>query len=468
MKRKLFAFALGFVLLFVVAEAAMRITARIPSLSGGMAFGVTAEATAQAGKELFKIVVIGESTSQSFSLKGLDESWSAALAQKLNKHFSDSGIPKFAVVKNLAQAGSATPFQVDALEQIVRRDPPDLVISMMGVNDLLAIQVKRSLWYTHSYVGRFIYWSWAAYQCPSCYRLEVTPEEDGLIANPDPQLAAMLEKLSSAPLNEAEDFEKWRISYEELRSTRKEYVKELDLIWANFIVQRTRETHFYLDKNRRFRAEVHAEALRYFKNAWPLLKTRKAYIKQVCFIYQFTDGFDECATLIREALANGVKLTGDLFYLLVTYDPQNVSAKYHGYFVKPGAPVMQTTIASYRRVLKLSREAGFTWLSMQYPGGSVEGLKTIFTATPLRNFEEMYLYNGPPVQVGPEAKNIQFVGHEDFNELIKNGNEAEYFDDLFARGRGLNFGHLSPRGHSHLAETVFQSIVKKDLWRDAN
>ena len=161
MKRKLFAFALGFVLLFVVAEAAMRITARIPSLSGGMAFGVTAEATAQAGKELFKIVVIGESTSQSFSLKGLDESWSAALAQKLNKHFSDSGIPKFAVVKNLAQAGSATPFQVDALEQIVRRDPPDLVISMMGVNDLLAIQVKRSLWYTHSYVGRFIYWSWA-------------------------------------------------------------------------------------------------------------------------------------------------------------------------------------------------------------------------------------------------------------------------------------------------------------------
>ncbi|MDX9732069.1 MAG: hypothetical protein RBT63_09890, partial [Bdellovibrionales bacterium] len=93
------------------------------------------------------------------------------LEERINQYLDkNSETPYRVKVTNFARGGSSSPFQFEMLKAAFPEEGPDVIISMLGINDSNLMAVDHYSLYKMSYLTRFLYWSYIAYKCPNCYR----------------------------------------------------------------------------------------------------------------------------------------------------------------------------------------------------------------------------------------------------------------------------------------------------------
>jgi len=182
-KRKLIAFAMGLMFLVVISEVAMRMAAaaRGRSQLANKASSEQLEKSAaqrqsEESKKKFsgsplKVAVLGESTSATKIYGQKDISWPTQLKLKLQAHVRSLGIDREVQMINLSRSGVSSTLLVDHLSEVLQLTVPDVVITMTGINDSLALKSERGFLPSNSYVARLLYWSYISLRCPGCYRL---------------------------------------------------------------------------------------------------------------------------------------------------------------------------------------------------------------------------------------------------------------------------------------------------------
>jgi Tfp pilus assembly protein PilF len=94
------------------------------------------------------------------------------------------------------------------------------------------------------------------------------------------------------------------------------------------------------------------------------------------------------------------------------------------------------TIHNYQNIREILEEKGIKFVCMQYPMRSIKPLKAIFTG----------------------KENVIFVDNESvFKEALNKGSYKEYFNDMF----GGDFGHCTPKGNNLIAENIANAILKE-------
>lgn len=141
--------------MFACAEIAMRIAAAVRGQTNASPIS-----SGTSSRAAYWIIVLGESTSVPFLKDAHDVSWSEKLKEKLQKHFNENGIARSVQLINLSRSGVSSTFLVDHLVEVLRHVKPNVVITMTGINDSIAIQSEKGFLLARSYVFRLLYWSY--------------------------------------------------------------------------------------------------------------------------------------------------------------------------------------------------------------------------------------------------------------------------------------------------------------------
>ncbi len=487
MKRQLLAFLVGLILVVGVAEVAMRIAA----IARGRSSSSATQPAAKNFGPAFKIIVLGESTSWSSDL--VDVSWSARLREGLQKHFEANGIKRTVQVINLARSGVSSTLLVEHLVETLETMTPDAVITMMGINDTVALYVERGFLFSKSFVARFIYWSLVSLRCPNCYRVSNQFVDDNPVDKPPEEVNRFIFGLQSTKFASAKDLETADLAYRQMKQDSKsmqldpDWEEKMDILWGVWLYSRSEAPDLnqsgksvneaFGKRQRELRREFLLLADHYFERARRVVVRLKGSIKQNCFVLNRLRKWPQpCLDLVKDGLRSGVVLTPDFLALAVSaaaeQDPElQPSLEAHGYSIANSQKAVEATANSYRRVLALQKQHGFMWFAMQYPKGSIAGLKLLLgpDAKSLNGFSDVFNYSqtsaaapvgGSQADTNQSSEGVVFVSNENFNALVTPDNEAEYFKDMFARGAGSEFGHTTQKGHALIAENALQAMIQ--------
>ncbi|MBN8539935.1 MAG: hypothetical protein J0L82_06075 [Deltaproteobacteria bacterium] len=499
--RKLLAFLLGLFAVVAFAEAAMRVVAKVRvnshpnQVSKKRDFGPP-----------FRIVVLGESTSEAWWTPQNDVSWSAKLRRRLQKYFQAKGIERTVEIINLARSGGTSTLLVDHFEEVLQTTTPDILITMMGINDTVALELNRGYLYSNSFVARFLYWGYVSFRCPNCYKFTNEFVDDSPVAVVSRPILNLTEELTRKGFSSVKDLEQADAVFRSLKL--KEEAKqsqrstpafsaagstsshaprataaEMDIVWASWLYGQSEAPELNRrdvdqEKQRQVRTAVLKLADKYLVGARATVVTRKGSIKQHCFLLdRLRERPETCLALVKDGLNAGVKLTPDFLGLALSVGAENDPAfkttlDEMGYSIPRNRHGINATIASYRRLMDLQKSFGFRWLAMQYPRGSALGLARFFDPSTtvispsapdgLRGFADVFNYSrysgGSPPSL---PQGVDLVSNENFNTVVVPENEAEYFRDMFARGSGSDFGHTTEKGHALIADNVLKVIVER-------
>ncbi len=480
MFRKLAAFFLGLILLFAFAEIAMRMTASLRNLS---VEDRSLVAGSENGERPFKIVVLGESTSASWKRPD-DPAWPGRLQVHLQKYFDEKGIKRKLQVTNLARSGVSSTLLVDHFVEFLETETPDVLITMMGINDTVALQSERSFLLSNSYFVRMLYWSYVSIRCPGCYRISNDFVEDDLVEKEALTLASLISEIEKRSLLTIEDVERANNEYLSFKKVEAPKISpphenqdvELDIMWASWLFAASDKPALHHKKYGPVRRALWLLAKDYFESARRAVAKKKGSTKQYCFVLLRLREGARCLDVIKESLREGVKLTSDLFVLAVAVGAaDDLSLKkiieYHGYSIHKNRQAISATIESYQRLLALQRRFGFRWFAMQYPRGSVEGLRLLLRPEEsgagrirsMNGFGDIFNFGVTQKDEVPEFKplhGVELVSNENFRTVVSKENEPEYFIDLFARTSGANFGHTTEKGHELIAQNIFAALIE--------
>lgn len=118
----------------------------------------------------------------------------------------------------------------------------------------------------------------------------------------------------------------------------------------------------------------------------------------------------------------------------------------------------ENTVHNYRAMERKLRRAGVRWIAMSYPLTEVGAIKNIFSREPLRRYPTFYhalQASFPPLQLLPRYRHIIFVENRDnFRRALR----AQTFETLFSDRFGTIFGHTTNAGHRLIAENLAQVI----------
>ncbi len=450
----------------------------------------------------FKIVILGESTSEAWWHYQKDVSWSATLKNQLQKHFQAAGIERTVEIINLARSGGTSTLLVDHFEEVLQTTKPDILITMMGINDTIALELNRGFLYSNRFVARFLYWGYVSFRCPNCYRftnefvddtpvsvlsnsvlkLADHPDVKGLVTVEGLEKADAVFRLLKQEEEAKQSAEQSAPGSRESRE-RRASASQMDIVWATWLYSRAEAPDLNRrevdqEKQRQVRTAILNLADKYFEGARATVVTRKGSIKQHCFVLNRLRKWPApCWALVKDGLKAGVKLTPDFLGLALSggaeKDPTfKTTLDDVGFSIPQNRRGIIATIASYRRLIALQKRFGFRWLVMQYPKGSVLGLARFFDPSTtvispsalngLSGFADVFNYVPSSSSSLPALPpGVDLVSNENFNSVVTPENEAEYFRDMFARGSGSDFGHTTEKGHELIARNVLAVIVEK-------
>lgn len=476
------AFTAGAITLLFFLEAGLRLFHRFRPQPPATYTSI--EQTTAPAQSLIHIVTLGESTSESTHENGIDVSWPAQLELKLNEYLAQTENPLRVRVTNLARSGTFSVFQVTALQNIFSDHPPDIIVSMLGINDSGRLQVGRNSLYESSYVVRLIYWSIIAYQCPNCYlrelgrsnaNVENPTRADNIVRRSSQELISKfrfhLDKKTSENRNRRA-FNNYKDELAALRSVDREAEHILN---AESAVQlfSIAESAGFESANPNLCREILSFALDLMTATYDKTVLKEiSYVQHLCHI-RFRLNGGNCLADLKKAIQNGVPVTYSLLKMSAVQEGVQDDPFFQSLFQGVGFDINRNSIEprvtqnSYRAIGDFATRHGITWFAMQYPTGSVEGIRQYLgedTHTTSKSFADGFYQFKETTRILPQYKEVVFVSNENFRSLVSFGNDREYFKDLFGMRRGLQFGHTTAKGHSVIAENVFREIIKN--WKN--
>lgn len=488
---------MGLFFVVVLSEVAMRVAAKARANSHPNQISKKAEFGPP-----FKIVILGESTSEAWWHYQKDVSWSAKLKERLQSHFRAQGIDRTVEIINLARSGGTSTLLVGHFEEVLQTTKPDILITMMGINDSIALELNRGFLYSNSFVARLLYWGYVSFRCPNCYRFTNEFVDDNPVSvtsnsvlkladHPDVKGVVTVEGLEKADAvfrllkQEEEAKRNAEQSAPGSRQSRERRASalQMDIVWATWLFSRAESPDLNRrdmdpEKQRQVRTAILNLADKYFEGARGTVITRKGSIKQHCFVLNRLRKWPApCLALVSDGLKSDVKLTPDFLGLALSVGAESdptfkATLDDAGFTIPQNRQGIIATIASYRRLIELQKSFGFRWFAMQYPKGSVSGLGRFFDPSTtvkspsspngLLGFADVFNYaRSSDGMTSLLPQGVDLVSNENFNAVVTPENETEYFRDMFARASGSDFGHTTEKGHEVIANNVLEVIIER-------
>ena len=338
-------------------------------------------------KQEYRILALGESTTA-----GGSDTWPAYLEQMLNKR---GGGKKFTVF-NEGIDGTNTAFIVARLAQNIQKYKPDMVITMMGVNDS-----QSGFIYDESLLADMLLFL----RDMRTYKLVQYS-----VSSIDNRFFRGQDKNTSAALNRVEN----DLATEGLLKADQGNIDEAIRI-ENQVIKINPQSHIpYLNLGIIYAGQH---------------KKTDAVTNFVHAVELEPSVIDMAARYIAPMYTDQIDIKSKIEFLV---REQSLSVRFIG---KIDSTVTQF---HYRKLYAKLREQGIRYAAMQYPMLSVESLKDMLQS-----------------ELG--AKDVLYIENKtSFEEAVKKSS----YDMLFTDHYGGSFGHTTKEGHILIAENAAEHILK--------
>lgn len=355
------------------------------------------------------ILALGESTTAEYMSAGKRTSWPYQLEELVNSKSS------FKVnVVNLAVPGTNSALILSDLEKNLDIFQPQIVITMMGINDFDSITYKKSP-LDHSKLFKIALWLKKALfslaSPPIQLESELLPQEKvtNFFSDGINEKEALIKRIEAMPKREAALY---------------------FLEWGKLLLKDFSQLEL--------RAKV---AFPMFKRAFELYP----YHERILFYFLFSSNYsfkeDHISHLknCHKVIALKAKLSPLILHQLITvYDSSSVVREH----LSDLGIEKEEVGASFKNYLSLHqslRERKIFHLVMQYPTLPPEELKTKF-------------YNSSEFSDG----DAQFISNENLGGLAQDNGYDTYFVDRFAG----TWGHTTVRGHHEIAKNALPIVLE--------
>lgn len=501
--RKLIALSISTIFLLVGLEVFLRVGFWLTS-RGKDGQTVEKPISKSAHRRVFRVVTLGESTTAPYWDKEVnaDTSWPSILSENLKSELGRLGLEIEVQVLNRGKSATSTGFLVDSVSADIEALNPDVIVSMMGINDVSLSRVKDSWIYKQSFLARFIYWSFIYSDCSQCFSLSVTgaKEIDRMkLSRPLSREEARALRLVTSEI-EGWDKSDWEnpklkdtleITISRTVRNSKEESNHLTMLLKHKVAIHIFE--LVISSSFLNGAELSTEA-RYaafnlisdfMRSAMPLIITDfPVEIVYLCYSQQRLN--KSCMDDVMAAVSNGLKPNTGLLTVL-TYDQKFDDPKFQkimrslGWAVDRNRSRLEYTRESYLRLLRLveaestRRNRKLVWIAMQYPTGSVRGIVNLMDPNWKEHFPEgasfrdVMLKKSVDETQTKQSDHLYVVSNENFKEktlekMNSQQGEGYYFRDYFARSSGLNFGHTTRHGSELIVQNLLEQM--RPHWKE--
>lgn len=413
-----------------------------------------------------RIVALGESTTASFYEGGVDISWPGQLEQRLREDMQSAFPDSTITVFNLGLSASSTPYLLAHLRDNLTALDPDIVVAMMGVNDSFSIKMADHLLFQYSYLFRSIYWAAHFGSCGSCYDYQgelSLPEPDD--SPQGPAADSITRALAKIPIHGRSGLMRLRQQFEDLarayssdKQSLLEYVYLKRLYFSQIAIMQKALGDLIAPedlepamKESLFRARPFVLQSSHAYVGYCNLKSR---LRKSCLpelLDAFHAGLPPRASLLTVALQHGGADNGDFRALLNGL----------GLELDAGAHRYLGMRENFRSLARLANSTPFKLFVMQYPTGSVDGVRRYFLDMPddeAASFVSSFYWKNSAQYPELPLFKVRFIDNSNFNEAVLRSGSSEYFADLFALKTGLRFGHTTRKGSQLIAENAAAAL----------
>ena len=400
----------------------------------------------------FRIMALGESTTEYFKMNGVDISWPGQLEIVLNRKNNDS-----VKIYNLGKSSTRVSFLKDNLKKEIDKIQPQVVITMMGINDIEALSYLN----TESFFGslkivKIIKWIRASFsqsKIPS-------QREHGQIYDSVKSI----------------DLEKSDLEIQDQVRSRLSHFKN-DLKWfymrevANKLYKKSvlysltgsSSSDFF-----RYNDLAHSAAI----EAYNLSGMDNAAFRLMLITCRNDNSIQMKSFLekLNLAIENNMKIDSSTIAMFLTifknHPELDKYSKKLGYSVKQKTRAIDQLRNDYREIATILNSKKIQMIVMSYPTVKIDIFKSFFASNIKYDAENIgsYLYRViPNIEVEPQFSNIIFVSNENFldkKDLLK---PNYIFTDLFTAWFGGKFGHTTELGHSMIVENILNNLESKDF-----
>lgn len=442
------------------------------------------ERASDRSEKTFRIVAIGESTTApDGSEDGRDASWPAILQDALQIELDRQGLGVRVEVINRGRTATSSGFLVESIERDIDELRPDLVISMMGVNDSILFSVHRGFFYRSSFLVRFIFWSLRFSDCPQCFKYSVeridanAPQKIREMGNAEYRelvlLKGKLESWAIESLTEHQIVESVSSHLKNMSEMETESVKLHLAIYIFELINSSRSSTSAAVIKSREKYLLRACA-RMMEQSIPVVADYSASLEYYCNIQRQLG--ESCMDTVLLAIDRGVRPNSAVLNSLVL-DPKSSNKRYrsmlssYGWEIDPNRMPLEMTRASFKKLEALLSGNKIPWIAMQYPTGRPDGILAILDDEWNRSFplgskfrDFLYFQRQSPVQVR-QSSDLFIVSNENF---VKRNAQAEhpayYFRDYFGRAHGFDFGHTTRNGGRLIVDNIIDQM--RPHWRE--
>ena len=414
-KQKIGLIIFGILLAFVILELGLRI--------GGFVLSSYQRASNKEGFDAdYKILCLGEST----TALGGKYSWPAQLEKILN---NKSQKIKFKVF-NEGIAGTNTAFILSGLKDNLNKYKPDIVITLMHINDgnlifkyeeNLKVKIALSLKDLRIFsLSKLLWKSWKN-------KIKSIITKDNILTN------EIKEKVD----NYTELGENYR-KKEKYEKAEKILKKVIEMDPKNNEAY-SKLASIYLDKNN------FTEAAKMFKKAIELNPNNGVIYLELGQFYYDQGRLKEAERMFVKAIEINPNMDEAYCGLGIIYNEQGLSDKEIEEFyrkrgfsirVQNNIPSSEITKYHYQQLYKELNKRGIKYIAMQYPTLNINELRDMFEGN----------------------EDIIFVSNEEnFKKALENGKYEDYFIDHIRD----TFGHATPKGNRLIAENVANVILEE-------
>lgn len=436
-------------------------------------------------RKTFRIVTIGESTTAPWADESRnDVSWPALLQTALQLEFDRLKLDLTVKVINRGRSAASSGFLVDGLEKEFGTLSPDLVISMMGINDSHLFSVQSSKLFQCSYLFRFIYWSLKYSDCPQCFKNSLAGVDTKGSTSIRPftgternLLADVMKRLKERKVNESRDVSLPKMIDSVLRGSSPMTDAVVRLHVGINLFEYSLAKGKATDGNNQDSeaAALFSFASELFEQSLPIAGKDFPYGFEY-YCHTQIRRRESCMSVALEGFRQGLRPNAALLTAL-SYDKNSDNPEFAkvlestGWELSASRAPLELTNDSYRKLGDLLKNRGpnfrkpTPWIVMQYPTGRIDGVKALFfddwktRTSGATRLSELFTYRLSEADSNRSFEGVYFVSNENFVE--KNAEQVNpnyYFRDYFGRASGLNFGHTTAAGSQLIVDNLIQQM----------
>jgi hypothetical protein len=491
LRKRILAFGLGVIFSITAIEFFLFVLVSIQNY--WFAESLSKTNRSNSSEEVFHIVVLGESTSQNWGYE-VDPPWPKILEGLLNSrvwNHQGTTVPSRQFrVTSIAQAGHFSTLQVDRLIREFENLRPDAVISMMGINDSLAVHRTDSDTKFRLRILRLGQWFDIFVTCRECKSAATVEDYRSIFKSIEVRFSQKLNQILSDPSSTSGEpfsgkhLELIKASVES-EIARAPQLRTATLIYSGEILRSRAFAEFWKPNRETLRPESRRRLERALQivRDWHLsviaeVPNHPLALVGICRPVSGTEQNTLCVDRIVELAQRGEQIPIEVLFLARNQDAASASKidpllRAYGYRVAGSSSDLSgksylATREAYQRLVRFLGKTGVDYFAMQYPTGSVNGLKEFFFSKPpegRKSFADAFYVDShlPLIEHDPriaeEFHAVRFISNANFAQLIAREGEATFFVDMFARRNGLNFGHTNYRGSLEIAINARNALM---------